>query len=192
MLCGALALSVSANAQDYPAKLIKIIIPFPPGSQLDAVTRILADKMQGKWGQPAIVENRAWAAGNIGAESVSRAAPDGYTLMVTSPAPLVINQSLYTKLAYDPDAFVPVALVSMSPNILIVSTKVAADSVQQLIAFARTNPDRLNYASSGGVGTTSQLSSELFKSMAGGLKIVHVPDKGVAPLPWISLPGGWT
>jgi len=167
------------HAQDYPSKLIKLVVPFAPGGGTDIVARILGERLQAKWGQPVIVEHRGGAGGNIGAEAVFRAAPDGYTLLLTPPPPLVINKSLYAKLSYDPDAFVPVSLISASPNVLIVHPNVAAESVQQLIDVARTRLEPLNYASQGN-GTTSHLTAEMFKSMA-GVRLVHVPYKGTGP-----------
>ncbi len=181
LLAAAIACALPAQAQEerYPVNPIKIIVPSAPGATTDALARILAEHFQKKWGQPAIVENRAGAGGNIGAEAAVRAAPDGYTLLFSYPAPLVVNKSLYTKLTYDPDTLVPVSLVGTAPLVLAVNPRVAAGSVQQLIAFAKANPNRLNYASQG-KGTTGHLAAGLFKSMA-GVNIVHVPYKSSAP-----------
>ena len=173
------AFALPVQAQDYPGKLVRVVVPYPPGSLTDTLARLVAEKLQGKWGQPVIVENRAGAGGNIGAEVVSKAAPDGYTLLFSPPAPFVTNKLLYAKLAYDPDAFVPASVIAIAPVVLMVHPKVAAESVQQLIAYAKANPDRLNYASSG-IGGTPHLTAELFKSM-GGIRIVHVPYQGTAP-----------
>jgi len=140
---------------------------------------VLAQKLSEELGQPVVPDNRPGAGGNIGAEAAVRAAPDGYTLLFSYPAPLVVNKSLYTKLAHDPDTLVPVSLVGTAPLVLAVNPKVAAGTVQQLIAFAKANPNRLNYASQGN-GTTGHLAAELFKSMA-GVNIVHVPYKSSAP-----------
>ena len=174
-----LAASMPAVGQEYPAKPIRIITPFPPGGGVDILARIVAEKLQAKWGQPVVVENRAGGGGNVGTEYAWRAAPDGYSLLVTAQAPLVINKSLYAKLNFDPDTFTPVAVIATAHSVLIVHPKVPADNVQQLIAHARANPDRLNY-SSPGVGNPGHLTAELFKSMA-GLKIVHVPYNGTGP-----------
>jgi len=114
----ALAFAPPVRAQDYPAKLVRIVVPFSPGSLTDTLARLVAEKLQGKWGQSVIVENRAGAAGNIGAEVVFKAAPDGYTLMFSPPAPFVSNKLLYAKLAYDPDAFVPVSVIAIAPVVL--------------------------------------------------------------------------
>ena len=174
-----LAAPMSALCQEYPSKPIRIITPFPPGGGVDILARIVAEKLQAKWGQPVVVENRAGGGGNVGTEYAWRAAADGYSLLVTAQAPLVINKSLYAKLNFDPDTFTPVAVIATAHSVLIVHPKVPADNVQQLIAHARANPDRLNY-SSPGVGNPGHLTAELFKSMA-GVKIVHVPYNGTGP-----------
>jgi len=175
----AFALSVQAQEQDYPGSPIKIVVPAAPGATTDTLARIIAGELQRKWGRPAIVDNRAGAAGNIGAEYAIKANPDGYTLLFSYPAPLVVNKSLYPKLAHDPDAFGPVSLVGTAPLVLAVHPNGVANSVQQLIAFARAHPNRLNYASQGN-GTTGHLAAEMFKSLA-GVMIVHVPYKSSAP-----------
>jgi tripartite-type tricarboxylate transporter receptor subunit TctC len=169
-----------AWSQEYPSRPIRVIVPFPPGGTADIMPRIFGEKLTAKWAQPVIVDNRPGAAGNIGAELVYRAEPDGYTLLSAPPPPLVINPFLYQKLAFDPARFVPVGIMGAVPNVLLVNPKVPAASVQELIAYARGNPDKLNYASQGN-GTTSHLTTEMFKTAAGGLKIAHVPYKGSAP-----------
>ncbi|MBW8904889.1 MAG: tripartite tricarboxylate transporter substrate binding protein [Betaproteobacteria bacterium] len=176
----AFALSCSVAAQEWPAKAVRIIVPFPAGGSADLLPRAVAEKLTERWGQPVIVDNRPGAAGNIGAEAVFRADADGYTLMSSPPPPLVINKLLYPKLAYDPDEFVPISVIGAIPNVLLVHPKVPAASVAELIAYARANPGKLNYASQGN-GTTSHLTAELFKAMAGGLQITHIPYKGSAP-----------
>ena len=174
---GALAQDSAAN---YPNRPIRIIVPFPAGGAADALPRIVAEKLTARWGRPVIVENRAGASGAIGAEVVARADPDGYTLLATPPAPLVINPSLYTKLPYDPTQFVPVTVMAAIPSVMLVHPKVAANSVQEFVAYARANPGKLNYASQG-TTTVSFLTTEMFMAMAGGLGITHVPYKGTAP-----------
>ncbi len=175
----ALAHGLAAYAQEYPTKTVKLVVPYAAGGGGDIVARIVAEKLQAKWGQTVIVENRVGAGGNVGAEAAFRATPDGYTLLLTPQGPLVVNKALYPKLAFDPDAFLPVSLLAAAYGVLVVHPKVAATSVQQLIALARANPDRLNYASSG-TGTTAHLAGELFKSAA-DIKLVHVPYKGTGP-----------
>jgi tripartite-type tricarboxylate transporter receptor subunit TctC len=171
---------VSSQAQTYPARPIKIIVPSPGGATTDTLARIIAEKLQEKWGQPVIVDDRGGAAGNIGAEEAIKSAPDGYTLLFSYPAPLVVNKTLFsTKLSYDPDSFVPISLVASVPLVLAVDSKLAAANVQQLIALAKAHPNQMNYASQG-YGTTGHLAGELFKSMA-GVEIVHVPYKGSSP-----------
>ena len=173
-------LGFAARAQEWPAKPVRIIVPFPAGGSADLLPRAVAEKLAAKWGQPVIVDNRPGAAGNIGADAVFRADPDGYTLMSSPPPPLVINKLLYPKLTYDPDQFVPVSVIGAIPNVLLVHPQVGANTVAELIAIAKANPGKLNYASQGN-GTTSHLTAELFKTMAGGLQITHIPYKGTAP-----------
>jgi tripartite-type tricarboxylate transporter receptor subunit TctC len=162
-------------AQEYPSKPIRIVVPNPPGGALDTMGRAIGEKLREKWGQPVIPENRPGAGGNIGAEVVAKAAPDGYTLLITAPGPLVVNKYLFQDLSFDPDAFTPVSVVMSSPNVLVVRTGIAATNVRDLIAFAKANPGKLNYASQG-TGTTAHLAAELFNSKA-GVDLVHVPYK---------------
>jgi tripartite-type tricarboxylate transporter receptor subunit TctC len=181
LLTAAIACGIPAfsDAQTYPTKPIKMIVPSPGGATTDTLARIIAAKLQEKWSQPVIVDDRGGAGGNIGGEEASKAAPDGYTLMFSYPAPLAVNKALFTKLAYDPDSFVPISLVAVVPLVLAVNPDLPISDVKQLIAFAKTHPNQLNYASQG-YGTTGHLAGELFKSMA-GIDIVHVPYKGSTP-----------
>ena len=176
----ACAVSFTVAAQEWPSKPVRIIVPFPAGGSADLMPRAVADKLAQKWGQPVIVDNRPGAAGNIGADAVFRADPDGYTLLSSPPPPLVINKLLYPRLSYDPDQFVPISVIGAIPNVLLVNPQVPANTVAELIAYAKANPGKLNYASQGS-GATSHLTTELFKSMAGGLEITHIPYKGTAP-----------
>ena len=181
LLARALALAcaliaASAFAQDYPSKPIHIIVPLSAGGGTDLLARVLAARLRDKFGQPVTVENRSGAAGNIGADAVFKAAPDGYTLLFTQPGPLVVNKALYAKLPFDPDQFVPVALVSQQDIMLAVNPNVPANTLQELIAYAKANPGKLNFGSSG-AGSAPHLAAELFNSMA-GVKMVHVPYKG--------------
>ena len=180
LLLGLLLWVTTALAQEWPARAVRIIVPFPPGGSADLLPRIVGEKLAQQWGQPVVIENRAGAGGNIGAASVFQAEPDGYTLLSAPPPPLVINRLIYPKLAYDSTQFVPMTVIAAIPNVLLVHPKVAANSVGELIAYTKQNPTKLNYASQGS-GTTSHLTAELFKSMAGGLQITHVPYKGTAP-----------
>lgn len=175
LLGSALALSLPVEGQEYPSKLIRIVVPTPAGGGLDRMARLLAESFREKWGQPVVVDNRAGAGGNIGADAVARSDPDGHTILITAPGPLVVNKSLYARLSYDPDMFVPISVIVTSPNVLVVNPRVPANTVPELIAYARANPDRLNYSSQGN-GSTAHLAAELFKSMA-GVKLVHVPYK---------------
>ncbi len=166
----------AAAAQDYPSRAINIIVPLAPGGGTDLLARVLAEKLREKFGQPVTVENRSGAAGNIGADAVFKAAPDGYTLLFTQPAPLVVNEAMYAKLTFEPERFVPVALVSQQDIMLAANPKLPAKNLQELIAYAKANPGKLNFGSSG-AGSAPHLAAELFSSMA-GIKMVHVPYKG--------------
>ena len=179
LLAAALAFASAVHAQDYPSRPIKIIVPNPPGGGPDVIARIFADRFSEKWGQPVIVENRAGSGGNIGAEVGFRAAPDGYTLIFAPNPPFVINKSLYTKLNFDPDALVPISVAVGIPVVMVVNPKVPAQDLQQFIAYARANPDRLNYGS-GGSGGTPHIAAEYLKAKT-GVKMVNVPYKGNAP-----------
>lgn len=180
-LAGALIFSatISAQAQDYPTKPIRIVVPFAPGGAADRVARLLGEKLQARWGQVVTVENRAGAGGNIGAEMVFRAPPDGYTLLLTPAGVLVINKSLYGKLNFEPEAFVPISAIVNSFTVLSVHPKVAANDMPELLRLARANPGKLNYATPGS-GSTSHLGTELMKTLA-NVQIVHVPYKGNGP-----------
>jgi len=175
-----LMLAVPAGAQHYPERVIRIVNPFPPGGSVDIMARILAQKLGERFGQQVIVENRAGAGGNTGADSVAKAEPDGYTLLFTAPGPLVINQSLYTKLPFEPAKdFAPIGLFAVSPIVLLVHPGVAARNVQELIALAKAQPGKITFASAGS-GSTNHLAGEMFKSLA-KIDIVHVPYRGAGP-----------
>jgi tripartite-type tricarboxylate transporter receptor subunit TctC len=167
------------DAAKFPAQPIRVIVTVPPGGGVDAVTRIVADKLRQQFGQPVVVENRGGQAGNFGAATVFAAEPDGYTLMASQPAPLTINSLLYRKLNYNPTAFLPIAIMTTVPNTLTVRSDFPAKTAQEFIAYARANPGKLNYASQG-TGTTSHLTAELFQRRT-DTKLVHVPYKGTGP-----------
>jgi len=171
---------VPVAAADFPDHPVRIIVPFPAGGSNDVVARFLAMKLSEAWGQRVIIDNRAGAGGNIGAEMVAQFTPDGYTLLLTAPPPLVVNQSLYPQLPFDPIAdFAPVALVASVQIVLAVNSDVKATDVRGLIALAKAAPGTLNFGSSG-YGSTNHLAGELFKKLA-GIDIVHVPYRGAAP-----------
>jgi tripartite-type tricarboxylate transporter receptor subunit TctC len=179
VLVAALMAAQLARAQDYPSRPVKIIVPFPAGGTADVMPRIFSEWLAKKWGQPVVIENRTGAAGNIGAEAVAKADPDGYTLLAAPPPPLVINQNLYPKLGFDPSEFVPIVIMGRVPNALVINPKLAFNSVAELIAYAKANPGKLTSATQGN-GTTSHLTSEMFQLMA-GVKFQHVPYRGSAP-----------
>lgn len=170
----------STRAEDYPDHTVKIVVPFPAGGTADAVPRIIGDWLSRKWGQTVVIENRSGAAGNIGAELVYRSAPDGYTLLSAPPPPLVINQNLYPKLAFDPTKFEPIIVMAQVPNALLVNpNNIKASSLVELIDDLRKNPGKVTSATQGN-GTTSHLTSELFQLMA-KVKLRNVPYRGSAP-----------
>jgi tripartite-type tricarboxylate transporter receptor subunit TctC len=175
-----LALPAPGAAQNYPERVVRIVNPYPPGGSVDVMARILAQKLTDNLGQQFIVENRSGGGGNTGSESVAKADPDGYTLLFTAPGPLTVNQTLYSKLPFDPAKdFAPIALFAVAPIVLMVHPDVPANNVQELIAIAKKQPGKINFASAG-IGTTNHLSGELFKSMA-KIDIVHVPYRGAGP-----------
>ena len=174
-----MALPFAVQAQSYPNKPIRMLVPFPAGGTVDFFARAVAPKLSDALGQQVVIENRAGAGGNIAAEAVAKAPADGYTLLMGSEI-VSINISLYSKLGYDPvKDLEPVVLIGTVPNILLVSPSYPANSLKEFIAQAKAEPGKLSYASTGH-GTSSQLSSELMKSMA-GIDVLHVPYKGGAP-----------
>jgi len=171
------ALPAAAAEDDYPNHTVRIVVPFAPGGSTDVVARILADKLQGELKQSFVVENRAGAGGNIGADVVAKSNPDGYTLLMGTTGVLAINNYLYKDMPFDPQRdFAPVSYTSLITNILVVNANVPAKNVADLVALAKAKPGELTFASSG-AGSSTHLSAELFKSMA-GVDIVHVPYKG--------------
>jgi tripartite-type tricarboxylate transporter receptor subunit TctC len=175
-----LMFAAAAIAQPYPSKPVKVVIPLPAGSTPDIVGRTLAEKLQKALGQPFVVDNRTGAGGNIGTEAVAKAAPDGYTLLVSINGPVAVNKYLYKNLPYDPDRELqPISLLASAPQMLVVTPKVPADSFKAFIDYAKRNPGRLSYGSVG-AGSASHLTMELLKSEA-GLFIVHIPYRGFPP-----------
>jgi tripartite-type tricarboxylate transporter receptor subunit TctC len=177
---GAAAIGASAQAQEtYPTRPIRIIVPIPPGATADTLPRIVGEKLTAKWGQPVIVENKAGAANNLGAEFVANSPADGYTLLSTPPGPLAIAGSLYPNLRFDPAAFVPITVLASLPNTLVVRSTLPVSNLAELISYAKTNPGKLTYASAG-TGSTPHLAAEALQ-IAAGIKMVHVPYRGLAP-----------
>ena len=163
--------------QDYPTKTVRIIVPFAPGGSTDIFARYIADKLALALAQPVVVENRAGAAGNIGADAVAHATPDGYTLLMATTGVMSINNSLYPTMTYDAAKdFEPVIFVASITNVLVVPSELPANNVRELIALAKDKPGSLSFGSSG-AGSSTHLSSELFKSMA-GIDVLHIPYKG--------------
>jgi len=175
-----LAITAAQAADVYPTKPLRIIVPFPPGGPADALARTVGDKLAASLGQPVVVDNRPGAGGNIGMELAAKAPPDGHTLVLAPAGNLTVNPSLYRSVPYDVGRdFAPVTVIAAVPNVLVVNPQVPAKDVAELIAYAKGNPGRLNYASPG-AGSGAHLAGELLKSSA-GIDIVHVPYNGIAP-----------
>jgi tripartite-type tricarboxylate transporter receptor subunit TctC len=163
----------------FPTKPVRMIVPFPGGGSADTLCRIVGEKLAAAWSQPIIVDNRAGAGGNVGAEIAYRAEPDGYTILCSPPGPLSINQNLYKALGYDPTRFVPITVLAVVPNVITARPAFPANTAQELIAYAKANPGKVFYASQGN-GSTSHLGAQMFATMA-GIEMVHVPYKGEGP-----------
>jgi tripartite-type tricarboxylate transporter receptor subunit TctC len=175
-----LLLAAPAFAQtDYPTKPVRIVVPFPAGGSADILCRLVAEKLSAAWGQPVIIDNRAGAGGNVGAEIVYRADPDGYTLLCSPPGPLSINHNLYKTLPYDWTRFVPIGVLALVPNVITARFDLPANSLKEFIAWAKANPGKATYASQGN-GSTSHLSASNLATLA-GIELVHVPYKGEGP-----------
>ncbi len=179
VLVAAFLAPTAGSAQNYPNRPVRIVVPFPAGGPADGLGRVLADQLNKTWGQPVIIENRGGAGGNLGAEVVARAAPDGYTLLLNA-SNHVINASLYDKLSYDPiKDFTPVSEIASYMLVLVVHPSVPATSVKEFVAFAKTKPDGLTVANAG-LGTPTHLAAVLF-AQAAGVDLIHVPYRGAAP-----------
>ena len=180
VLVAALAAPASILAQTYPAKTIRLVLPFTAGSAVDVLARLYGQKMTDNWGQQVLVDNRTGASGIIGMEAIAKSAPDGYTLGMGNLATLAINPNLYAKLSYDAQRdFVPISLTATIRNCLIVHPSLPVKSVKEMIAFAKARPGELNYAS-GGVGSAQHIPMEMLKAMT-GIDVVHVTYKGLTP-----------
>jgi len=170
----------SAVAQDFPRRAVKVIVPYPAGGTADLMPRVVFDVLSRKWGEPVVIENKAGAGGNIGAEAAFHAEPDGYTLLSSPAGPFVINQNLYRRLAYDPTAFAPISVMGIVPTGLVVNPRKVKDTtVADLITYARAHPGEISSATQGN-GTISHLTSAMFQ-MAAKVQFIHVPYRGTAP-----------
>ena len=175
-----LGLAAPAMALDnYPSRAVKIVVPVPPGVVLDTLPRMIAEKLAIKWAKPVVIENRPGAATNIGTEAVSKAEPDGYTLLAAPSSPLVVNQFIYSRLGFDPAAFVPVTQLARTPFAIVLHPNIQVSTLAEFIAYARANPDKITYGSPG-LGSTPQLAVAKLMSAA-GIRLVHVPYQGMAP-----------
>lgn len=171
--------SASASAQNFPSRPIKVVVPFPAGGAVDIIARSVAQKLSELWGQPVLVDNRAGANGNIGTDTVAKSLPDGYTLLM-APTSFLTNPLLYKSANYRPTRdFIPITPVANVPNVVVVHPSVAANSMKDLVEFARAHPDKLSYASSG-AGSTQHLSAEMLKTLA-KIDLLHVPYRGSGP-----------
>lgn len=179
LIFGGEGVAQGTSASNYPTETIKIIVAFPAGGATDAIARIIGRNLSEKWGQPVIVENRPGAAGSTGSGIAANAAPDGYTLLSTPAGPIVINQFVQKTMPYNSAALVPIAMIGIMPSALSVRPDFPYNTVQELIAFAKAHPGKLNYASQG-PGSTSHLSAVMFQEMA-GIEILHIPYRGSNP-----------
>jgi tripartite-type tricarboxylate transporter receptor subunit TctC len=179
LVCTAAVARAEDSAANFPDHPVKVWVAVPAGGGVDTVTRIVTAKMGTFLGQPLVVDNKSGAGGSVGADFVYHSDADGYTLLASQPSPITTNPFLYKSLNYDPTQLMPVGIMSHVPNVILVRPDFPAKTVQELIAYAKANPGKLNYASQG-VGTTSHLTAELFQTLT-GTKLVHVPYKGTAP-----------
>lgn len=178
-VAGMLVSASVANAQTYPERAITIIVPYPAGAITDILARDIADRLSKKYGQPVVVDNRAGASGNVGSEFVARSKPDGYTLLLTTNAPLVLNK-YFIAMSFDPHKDLqPIVAISEGPNALVVAANVPVANVAEFLAYAKANPGKLSYASSG-VGSPHHVAGEYLKDVA-GIDMTHVPYRGAAP-----------
>jgi tripartite-type tricarboxylate transporter receptor subunit TctC len=169
-----------AQAPDWPNKPIRFVVPFATGGSTDVLTRLLCEQLTVELKTPCIVDNKGGAGGNLGGQAVATAPPDGYTFLVSAPGVLAYNKILYREMAFDPDKDLdPICLYAFQPNVLVVNPALPVNSVAELIAYAKANPRKINYAS-GGVGSTSHVAGELFRTMA-GIEWQHVPYRGTGP-----------
>ena len=179
LIAGAIFIAFPALAETWPTRPIRFIVPCAPGGGGDVVGRIIGQRLSEQLGKPLIIDNRGGAGGTLGCELAAKAAPDGYTLLLGNVGPIAVGPALYPKLPYDPVRdFAPVTMIASFANILVANTGLPFKSVQELVAYAKSRPGKLNFASAG-TGTSTHLAGELFKSVA-GIDVVHVPYKGGA------------
>src|SRR5262245_53936161 len=175
MLAALIAHGASSQAS-FPTRAVRFIVPFPGGGINDILARIIGEKLQARWGQPIVIENKTGAGGNIGAELAYQSEPDGYTLLLAPPGPLAINQTLYKQLSYKPQDFVPITLVGSVPNVAIVRKELPVNSLKELIDYVKANPGKVTFGSQGN-GATPHLTGMMFQGMT-GTQMVHVPYRG--------------
>jgi tripartite-type tricarboxylate transporter receptor subunit TctC len=178
LLLAAVPIVVKAEPE-YPSQTVKIVVPVPPGLLLDAIPRIIAEKLAAKWGQSVIIENKPGAAANLGAEVVARAVPDGHTLLATAPGPLVVSQYVYARLGFDPAAFVPVSVLATFPFVIVVNPKLPVSNFHEFVAYAKAQQGKVTFATPG-IGSTPHLAMEELMATA-GIRFTHVPYKGLPP-----------
>ncbi len=179
-VAASLIAATQAAAQAYPSRPVRLVVPFPPGGPLDIVGRLIAQKVGDAWGQSVVVDNRPGAGGNIGAELVAKAAPDGYTILMGALSTHAVNPSLYAKMPYDAvKDFAPITLVAITPNVLVVNASLPVNSAKEFVAYAKANSGKLAFGS-GSNGSAGHLAGELFK-VETATDIAHVPYKGGAP-----------
>jgi tripartite-type tricarboxylate transporter receptor subunit TctC len=170
-------LAGSAGAQTaFPTRIVKIVVPFPGGGINDVLARIVGDKLQARWGQPVVIENKTGAGGNIGADLAYQSEGDGYTLLLSPPGPLAINQTLYKQISYKPQEFVPITVVGSVPNVVVVRKELPVKSLKELIDYVKANPGKVTFGSQGN-GATPHLTAMMFQGMT-GTQMVHVPYRG--------------
>ncbi|MGZ3350141.1 MAG: Bug family tripartite tricarboxylate transporter substrate binding protein [Xanthobacteraceae bacterium] len=175
-LLAALAASVAGAQGTFPTHTVRFIVPFPGGGINDVLARIVGDKLQTRWGQPVVIENKTGAGGNIGAELAYQSEGDGYTLLLSPPGPLAVNQSLYKQLSYKPSEFVPITVVGSVPNVVIVRKELPVNSLKELIEYVKANPGKVTFGSQGN-GATPHLTGMMFQGMT-DTRMVHVPYRG--------------
>jgi tripartite-type tricarboxylate transporter receptor subunit TctC len=175
-LVAALAASLAGAQGTFPTRTVRFIVPFPGGGINDVLARIVGEKLQTKWGQPIVIENKTGAGGNIGAELAYQSEGDGYTLLLSPPGPLAVNQSLYKQLSYKPQEFVPITVVGSVPNVVIVRKELPVNSLKELIDYVKANPGKVTFGSQGN-GATPHLTGMMFQGMT-DTRMVHVPYRG--------------